>query len=671
VTAATTGPAAAGEPAFAARLAVAGAAVGALPAAADGLGAVTDEALLGVMGELTTLVGRLDGLRVAVAARVRQREAYRRAGAASVAGWLRADPRTADVASALAQLSARASELPQVMGLLGQGRVSLAQAAAVCWQIARLPASPAVPPPTNDPPPPPPTGDQPAPPAADDPSKPPPAQDQSPAGEPPGSLDDPGGSADELWAGLWRRGDVHAAADELFAGFMPRLDGAGLRTLGAHLREAADAQERVGEDYGMHARRCLRIASGFGGVGEVSGRLAPEAAGQVLAAFTELGGKAGPDDDRTKAQRWADVLVYLTSLALPPPGPACLPDPTPDPTPRPRPAATAADPAARSWPGSRPWPGPASPATPASSAVPGAEADDDQPCPDGGHGHDISPSAGTGLAAGVGNAGTGVVPVGLRRPRVIVTVPLASLLGQPLSPGAVLGAGTPITGQSARRLACDADIIRLITTPAGMTGATTAGPPCPACGQPPGSTGSGPPRSTGTGSPATPGARLPSRPPSLPQTGTGTGPPDPAEPGPDATGALTQMLAAVIASLPRPLGASSAALDIGRASPAWTPRQRDALHASYGGCCSAPGCTRPIEVIHHIVHWAHGGPTSVANGAPFCGYHHWLVHEGGWQVTKHTDGAITLTAPPPGWRPGTIYRCGKPVRETMPHTHAV
>jgi hypothetical protein len=73
-------------------------------------------------------------------------------------------------------------------------------------------------------------------------------------------------------------------------------------------------------------------------------------------------------------------------------------------------------------------------------------------------------------------------------------------------------------------------------------------------------------------------------------------------------------------------------------------------------------------VIHHIVHWAHGGPTSITNGAPFCMYHHWLVHEGGWQVSKTPDGTITLIPPPPGWQPGTIYRRGKPLPETTPNT---
>jgi len=118
-----------------------------------------------------------------------------------------------------------------------------------------------------------------------------------------------------------------------------------------------------------------------------------------------------------------------------------------------------------------------------------------------------------------------------------------------------------------------------------------------------------------------------------------------------------------MAGLPPPLAGPSAVLDIGRKSPGWTPRQRDALHAQYGGHCGFGRCVSPIEVIHHIIHWLHGGKTRTINGFPCCGYHHWLIHEGGWRIKKHPDGTITTIPPPPGWRPGTIYRNGKPVHE--------
>ncbi|HEY3957021.1 MAG TPA: hypothetical protein VGM53_26940, partial [Streptosporangiaceae bacterium] len=480
---------------FDARLAAARAAVAALAGAAGKLAEVPDDGLGAVMGELTTLAGQIDGLRVAVTAQVRDRGIFRQQGAASVTRWLHADPRVADEAWALSQLAARAGELPKVTGLLRTGAASLAQAGAACWQIAHLPDTVTRP-----------QGD-------DDLA----------------ALTDPQ-PGDDLWAGLWRAGDVHAAADELFSEYLPRLDGAGLRMLGAHLREAADAQERAGEDYDAFTRRAVRLSRSLGGVGELSGRLHPEAAGQVLAAFEELGGKAGPDDDRTKVQRWADVLVYLASLA----GIA--------------PAGTS--PAGSSPPGADPA------AAGPSGADPDPGAEDDQPCGDGGHGHE-PPSAGSGDATAGDQAGApGRVPAGLaRRPRVIVTVPLATLLGQPLAPGAVLGAGIPITTETARRLACDAEIIRLITSPLAQP--PSVGPP--GDGGPP----SGGPPSGG------------------PPSGVG-------DLDVTATGELASLLAAAIGQLPRPLGGPSAALDIGRASQSWTPRQRDALYALYGGRCGAP-----------------------------------------------------------------------------------
>jgi Domain of unknown function (DUF222) len=502
-----------------------------------GIAEVADDDLSDVMGELTTLVGQLDGLRVAVTRRVRDRGLWRLRGAANVAGWLRTDPRTADAAWSLSQLANRSAELPKVTSLLAEGQVSLAQAGTACWQISQLP---------------------------DAPEPPGPADERT-------ALTDPE-PEDEQWAGLWRSGDVHAAADELFARFLPGLDAQQLRVLGAHLREAADAQERAGEDYDAFARRSLRLSRSLAGAGELSGRLHPEAAEQVIAAFEELGGKAGPDDPRTKAQRWADVLVYLTGLAG-------LSGPV-------------AEPARQSPEAAEPDPG------------------DDQPCPDGGHGHDVP----AGRHGGHQGPGTGAAaPAGLRRPRIIVTVPLSTLLGNPLAPGAVLGAGTPISGEAARRLACDAEIVRMITSQA----------------------------------PDLPG-------PQVARSGFG------------ATAELARLLAGAIKQLPRPLGGPSAVLDIGRKSQSWTPRQRDALYAQYGGRCGAAGCSRRIDVIHHIVHWLYGGKTKLSNGAPFCLFHHWLVHEGGWRVVKQPGGDLVMIPPPRGWRPGTIYRRGKPLPESGP-----
>ena len=294
--------------AFGSELAAAMTQVAKLADAAAELGGVADGDVAEVMSQLTTMTGRLDSLRVAVTGQVRQRGLYRQRGAANVAGWLRADPRTADQAGMLSRLAAMTPQLPRISSLLADGTVSLAQAGTACWQISQLP--PVITRPEQ-------TDALPPDPDAD------PATGQTDA-DLPGDSDDP-------WAGLWRGGDVQAAADELYSQFLPGLNCPQLRILGAHLHEAADAQERAGDDYSDFARRSLRISRTFGGTAHLTGRLHPEAAEQILAAFEELGAKAGPGDERTKEQRQADALAYLAGLAWTAPAtPATDPDAEPD-----------------------------------------------------------------------------------------------------------------------------------------------------------------------------------------------------------------------------------------------------------------------------------------------------------------------------------------------------
>jgi hypothetical protein len=613
----------------------ASAAVGQLADKADP-DVMADRDAVAIMGALTTLVGRLDGPRVQVARRVRDRDICGLRGARNLAGWLRADARLADDAWKLARLAAVGPDLPQITALLGAGTISLAQAATACWQIAQLPAVP-VPPPVID-------GEA----AAGRPDGDAQASQQdrpgqtgrpgdvagsSPAGESlnagelPAGVDPCGG---EGWAGLWRAGDVHAAADELFAAFLPALDGAQLRQLGAHLREAADTQDRAADARDDYARRGLRISRSLHGTGEITGRLHAEAAEQVTAAFGQLGRKTGPDDMRTKAQRWADVLTRLAGTApnLPagssdPAGP--VPDPAgpvPDPAgPVPDPAGPAPDPAG-------PAPDPAGPGD--DPAGPGDDQPDDTD-PHTGHDHHQDEHRHRHRSARPG----GPVPAGFQRPRIIVTVPLDTLLGRPLAPGATLGSGTPLTAEAAWRLACDAGLIRLITAPYPPPDRRQHSHGDHSVGDCDGGHSDGGDCDAGGG---TSGHK-------------------------DATAQLTRLLAEAIAGLPPPLAGPSAMLDIGRQSPGWTPRQRDALHAQYGGHCGFGRCDGPIDVIHHIIHWLHGGKTRITNGFPCCLYHHWLIHEGGWRISKRSDGTITTIPPPPGWKPGTIYRHGKPVTE--------
>ena len=60
-----------------------------------------------------------------------------------------------------------------------------------------------------------------------------------------------------------------------------------------------------------------------------------------------------------------------------------------------------------------------------------------------------------------------------------------------------------------------------------------------------------------------------------------------------------------------------------------------------------PGCDRPPGWCdgHHIVHWADGGPTDLANLALLCNHHHKAIHEGGWTMARAPDGSLTFTRP--------------------------
>ncbi len=92
------------------------------------------------------------------------------------------------------------------------------------------------------------------------------------------------------------------------------------------------------------------------------------------------------------------------------------------------------------------------------------------------------------------------------------------------------------------------------------------------------------------------------------------------------------------------LGADGAPLAIGNARRVVGSRTRRALVARDGGCVF-PGCTERRWVdAHHIVHWADGGPTTLANLALLCRFHHTLVHERGFAIQVH-DGHPHVIAP--------------------------
>ncbi len=86
--------------------------------------------------------------------------------------------------------------------------------------------------------------------------------------------------------------------------------------------------------------------------------------------------------------------------------------------------------------------------------------------------------------------------------------------------------------------------------------------------------------------------------------------------------------------VPAVLGSTSEVLDLGRRTRLFTLGQTRALWLR-DGSCTFPGCDAPAFWCdaHHLVHWADGGETCVANAALLCARHHTIVHRdrlAGW-----------------------------------------
>mgnify|MGYP001826468070 CR=1 FL=1 len=93
-------------------------------------------------------------------------------------------------------------------------------------------------------------------------------------------------------------------------------------------------------------------------------------------------------------------------------------------------------------------------------------------------------------------------------------------------------------------------------------------------------------------------------------------------------------------------------IGVGRTSrsiPYWLER----LVRRRDGGCRFPACERTRWTnVHHIAFWTRDdGPTDYNNLVTLCGYHHRLIHDGGWTVHGNPSNRLT-------WRrhTGVIYR---------------
>ncbi len=90
-------------------------------------------------------------------------------------------------------------------------------------------------------------------------------------------------------------------------------------------------------------------------------------------------------------------------------------------------------------------------------------------------------------------------------------------------------------------------------------------------------------------------------------------------------------------------------LDVGREQRTATAAIRRAVEARDGHCVFS-GCDALPEWcdVHHVIHWAHGGPTSCDNGALLCERHHTSCHEGGFSIRRDPGTARWHTYRPDG-----------------------
>ena len=92
-------------------------------------------------------------------------------------------------------------------------------------------------------------------------------------------------------------------------------------------------------------------------------------------------------------------------------------------------------------------------------------------------------------------------------------------------------------------------------------------------------------------------------------------------------------------------GVDGGPLSVGRKTRSIPLPLARALKARDGGC-RFPGCDRSRYTHgHHVIHWADGGETKLANLVTLCTFHHKLIHEGGFGLTATDDGLFVFTRP--------------------------
>jgi hypothetical protein len=219
--------------------------------------------------------------------------------------------------------------------------------------------------------------------------------------------------------------------------------------------------------------------------------------------------------------------------------------------------------------------------------------------------------------------------------QVVVTVPLDVLAGAPTGSGRGSNAG-PASDAGLGRDAGDVLGPRHPTGSAGLYGPGRSGRPTPSAG----------PARAGSARPAAgrPGATRPGdagRAPGARGRGAAR-----LDTGAVISATQARLMACDARVLPAVLGGDGQVLDLGRSRRLFTGPIRRALILRDRGC-AFPGCDRPPRwtEAHHLVGWAEGGETSLANACLVCRYHHRVLHNGGWQARLGADGRPEFVPP--------------------------
>jgi len=99
--------------------------------------------------------------------------------------------------------------------------------------------------------------------------------------------------------------------------------------------------------------------------------------------------------------------------------------------------------------------------------------------------------------------------------------------------------------------------------------------------------------------------------------------------------------------LESPYNSKPVILDVGY-SASIPPAIRRAVQLRAQGHCEWPGCQRRAAhcQVHHLVHKADGGETSLSGCALLCQFHHQIcIHRRGWRLVLHPDATATAYGP--------------------------